>query len=58
MIMLDEIKVKIKAIPHEIIFAVGIISLVPGIMGNIFLLIAGGLLILIAYIKRHIDGDE
>jgi hypothetical protein len=54
--MLD--KIKLKAIPHEIIFAVGIIFLVTGIMGNVFMLIVGGLLILIACIKRYIDADE
>lgn len=50
---------KLKALPHEIIFAIGIFIMMSGIMtGKLFILISGVLLIIIAIIKRHTDPDS
>jgi hypothetical protein len=50
---------KLKAIPHEIIFAIAIFIIMSGIMtGRVFMLIIGVLLIIAANIKRHTDEES
>jgi hypothetical protein len=50
---------KLKAFPHEIIFAISIFIMMSGIMtGTLFILIFGVLLTIIAIIKRHTDQDS
>lgn len=56
----ENIMLKIlKAIPHEIIFAISIFVIMTGIMtGTVYMLIIGVLLIIAANIKRHTDKDS
>lgn len=50
---------KLKAIPHEIIFAIAIFIMISGIAtGTLFILICGVLLVIIAIIKRYTDPDS